>query len=170
MFGLRDKNRLLIYKDEITMNFLAGLRQRRKSLGLSGPYAAKSMHMCYSNLKYYERGKYCPTLGNLIKLAKFYNVDISDSINWKFYHDEISFAALRRDKEKYALTFSDIVEECGTNNTYLCLTLKGKKQGTLLALGRIIEAVEHEKELEKFRNDLLRKTKKYEKEISNAKG
>ena len=59
-------------------------------------------------------------------------------------------------KERYGLTYGELVEECKTNKTYLCLTLKGKKQGALISLGRIFDVLQCEKENEKFRNKLVK--------------
>ena len=155
MLGFEEKSRMLIYPDKITLEFLSKLKELRKMLNLTLRECLEKTGIRESNLNDYERGNTYPCLKNLIKLANFYNYDISDSINWKFYPGKIRLWDIAQKKEQYALSYGDISEKLGSNKTLLCFTLSGNKIGSLRSLGRIVECLEREKELEKFRNKML---------------
>ena len=82
-------NQKYIVLDVITQEFLSRLRELRRSLGLTQREAASALGIHRDLFRLYENGRKIPYLERLLMLADFYCYDISDSINYKFYHGEI---------------------------------------------------------------------------------
>lgn len=176
MFGIKEQKLKRACRDEIAVEFVKSIRARREAMGLKRSEVAERIGINPSTMGKYERYVKFPCLDSLIKLAEFFNVDISESINWKCYHGEIRLDEIRRDLLRYGISYNEAENSddiCGRATLYY--TVHGKARGTLISLGRIIELINQEKRRERERNKMLgTKRRKYRRrrtklEIQNEK-
>ncbi|MBR2208992.1 MAG: helix-turn-helix transcriptional regulator [Synergistaceae bacterium] len=160
MFGIEEKRFIRIYQDKITMDFLARLKEFREALGLSIHEVGRRTGICATSLCAFERKREQPSLKTLIKLANFYNIDISDSINWKFYHGEISPDLVKKILVRYGFSKSEMAREIGIIPTNIWNTIDGNFNGTLRKLGLVMDVLKREEKSERMRNQMLSKTRR----------
>ena len=99
--------------DEPTKNFLGSLASHRKSAGLTQKVLAGILNIAEATLSDYERGKRIPTVRLLIRLAELLGFDLSESINYKLYHNLINPKSLRRIFVKYGFNYTELAELTG---------------------------------------------------------
>ena len=83
-----------------TSSLLSSLKQRRLTYGLSITELADKLCISRRSIACYERKEYPPTLLTLINIGEFFSYDLSDSLNYKFFH-----GLIRSDEIKERIKF-----------------------------------------------------------------
>lgn len=133
-----------IVLDGITLKFLRELRNIRNQRGLTVRRVSLKLGLSLGLLTHYESGRVLPGLSRLIKLAKYYEYDISRSINYKFYHGKINPDDINAELERYGLSPLELSEITGYQATRIRDAVN-IKHGTLLCLGVIFEIIKQKR-------------------------
>lgn len=149
-----------IVLDEVTVKFLSELRNLRLQKGLSIYRVSPEVGISHHVISRYERGKLTPMLENLITLAEYYDYDISESINYRFYYRKIKSCDLKAELKRYGLSTRELSNITGYRITRIQESLKMASTGTILCLAAILDVISHERELYKFRKKLLAETRR----------
>ena len=169
MLGIEEKSRVYVYKDKITMDFLRSLKKRREALGYTRRELGQMVGIPYASISCYEILSKLPSLKRLIALADFFDVDISESINWKIINAPENLLRNTKDLVKrYAFSQKELANEINKYPSNISYASQGSRSGSLLILGSIVEVLEREKQSEKFRNELLKKSRNKRRKL-NAK-
>ena len=152
-------NQKYIVLDVITQEFLSRLRELRRSLGLTQQEAASALGIHRDLFRLYENGRKIPYLERLLMLADFYCYDISDSINYKFYHGEIQLCNIKAQLKIYGLESGELSEYTSYSRGRICQVIRDKKLSSVLCLASILEVINHERDSWNFRKKLLGRSK-----------
>ena len=159
MFGADEKKYMKSCRDEISLNFVKSLKKYRETLGLTVDEVTVKTGILSSTYRNYEALIKFPCVKNLIKLADFYGADISKSLNWRFVNDSENCLRYTKDLiRRYGFSNTELAEESDSCRESIRQILGGGSDGSLLLLGNILKVLEHEKQSEKFRNELLKKS------------
>lgn len=156
MFGIGELKRKRAYKDEISVDFVKSIKARREAMGLSQPKLAGKVGVQRGSIAKYELGIQFPCLNALIKLAIFFGADISESLNWKCWNNEINLADIRHKLKRYGITHREadnIDSICGKSS--LAETLRGYSRGSVKSLAGLVNLIEEEEQLEQMREEIL---------------
>ena len=151
----RNKN---ICPDDVSMSLIRTLKTRRRSMKLTQKMLAANLGVTASAISSYESGKALPTLPVLMKLAVIFGADISSSVNWKYYHGEVSRNDLTRGMKRYGLTYSELGDILECDEGVVRKAVKFGHGSSLECLSKVLKILERENESEKFLRSLLRKT------------
>ncbi|MBR0150239.1 MAG: transcriptional regulator [Synergistaceae bacterium] len=130
--------------DETTAEFLHTLKARRISMGLSQRKLGEILGVSQSSIYSYELGENHPSLPVLMKMAEFFGVDLSKSINFKYHHRKINFKGLNSQLLRNGLTRNEAVRLAGY--TGITGTLSYNLTNSLECLSAVIEVSAHEDE------------------------
>ncbi|MBQ7578127.1 MAG: helix-turn-helix transcriptional regulator [Synergistaceae bacterium] len=134
------RNRLensLCAHDEYTVKFMRDLGGLMKQAGFDISTLAERIEISRSSLQEYRRCFSFPRLKNLMKLVKFFNYDLSQSINYKVFHKEINFNAVRLRLKRLGITryeFPRIKGYCFSGISHLLNKRFNHKSVRLLAM------------------------------------
>lgn len=151
------QNVKLIALDEITCKFLAVLRSERIRRKLTLKHVAEYCGCSYSRIGECERGKMYPSLESLMRLSELYEYDLSESVNYKYYHGKIRYSEARREMKRYKLTYDELSDLTRFSRLSVYRALNADRGVSVECLRRVLEVLEHEKECERIRLKLCRK-------------
>ena len=147
----------LIVLDEITADFLHNIRAIRKNLGFTQHEIASYANTTRASITAYEHGIAHPELGILIKLAEILEVDISQSVNYKFFHGKIKKHKLKEAIRDYGLSLPEIASLTGFHERTVSEALRLRPNASLQCLNAVIELIRQEQSSYAFRQTLTRK-------------
>ena len=130
--------------DEVAANFLKNM----KSIRLKSNYQAEAVAILVGHnpkaIREYERYNRTPTLRTFIKLAELFNYDVSESINYKFYHRKINTGNLIKRIRYYGLTIADLSAITGYSTSAISKSIHLKRGASILCLYTVMQAIEDE--------------------------
>lgn len=141
----------MIVLDAPTRKFLSALRAARESAGMSQSQIAGSANIPTKTFQMYELGLCCPSLGNLMRLAEILSYDLSDSVNYKFFHGKLNPHEIKRKLKRYDLSYREISEQTGYSRDRISSSIRIRPQGSLNCLYAVLEVIRREQEAERFR-------------------
>ncbi len=139
----------MIVLDGPTQRFLEELPKLRGKLGQTQRELAASINLPYSTYKNYERRVRSPTLGNLMKLAEYFGYDLSESVNYKYYHNE--FPDLKEKLSHYGLSMVELSSMTKYVLQQVWRSVHKRERGSVSCYGAILEVLSSERESEIFR-------------------
>lgn len=142
----------MIVLDDPTQKFLSVLRATRESAGMSRSQIARSMNIPTKTFQMYELGLCYPSLGNLMRLAEILRYDLSDSVNYKFFHGKLNPYEIKQKLKRYDLSYREISEATGYTRDRISCSILMRPKGSLHCLHAVLEVIRREQELEKFRS------------------
>ena len=147
----------IICPDEVSMSFIRTLKPRRKSMRLTQKMLAENLGITASAVSCYESGKALPTLPVLMKLAAVFGADLSSSVNWKYYHGHVSKRDILSGLKRYGFTYSELGELLGYDESAVREAVNFRHGFLLECLSRVLDVIDAERVLSKFRSGLLRR-------------
>ncbi|MBQ3446205.1 MAG: helix-turn-helix domain-containing protein [Synergistaceae bacterium] len=139
----------MIVLDAPTKRFLEELPKLRGKLGQTQRELAASINLPYSTYKNYERRVRSPTLGNLMKLAEYFGYDLSESVNYKYYHNE--FHDLKAKLSHYGLSMVELSSMTKYVLQQVLRSVHKQERGSVSCYAAILEVLSSERESEIFR-------------------
>ena len=91
-----NKERIYIVRDGVSMDFLMRLKELMAQRGVTKKELGEYIGVKPKTVQTYLSRKSTPSLGVLVKLAEFFHWDISDSVNYKLYHEGVTPEVLTR--------------------------------------------------------------------------
>lgn len=152
-----DINTKSVVLDSTTSEFLKNLRSIRKSLGLTLDCVAHRIGATRSSLINYEKGKQSPDLLKLIKLAELLNYDISESINYKFFHGKIRADHMHRKMKYFGLSIAEISRITGYCIRRVSESVNVKPEASISCIYTVLQVFKHEKKLLALREAIIKK-------------
>ena len=150
-----------ICRDEVTLKFLRSVKSERLRKGLRIKELARMLGVSRFTVMACERGRWLPELPMLIKLAEILGCDISGSVNYKYYHGEISPRKIKSQLSRYGLTQEEIGRLTGYSEKAVRSTLSFRKGNfSLDCLNAILEVLAREQSSFEYRRELLRRKAK----------
>ena len=140
-----DINTKVIAHDKITSDFLRNLRPIRKSLGFTQDFVANAVGITRSTFIYIEKGLVAPSLEILIKLAKFLKIDISASINAKFFYKKIDTATIKKAIRSYGLSYAELSQITGYSPERISLSVRLKPDASIRCLYAVLQVIHKER-------------------------
>lgn len=143
--------------DDPTRKFLNSLKKLREWSGLKYRHVARNIGTDITAIHSYEKGMRKPNLGTLMKLAEFFEQDLSASINYKIYHGKICASVIKRRLSRYGLTYPELSKLTGYNTERIGEAVNLKPHSSILCLWSVLEVIKHEDHMQDVRRVLLRK-------------
>lgn len=140
-----------IFIDEPAKNFLASLKSLRKSSGKTRHEIANILGAKYRSIWDWETGRLYPRLKMLIKLAEIFNYDISDSINYKYFHKTLRPNVIRLLMRRYGLTCKELEELTGFRRNRVHASIYLRDDATLSCLAAVLAIIEQERKFSALR-------------------
>ena len=147
--------------DAPVKEFLSELKELRERAGISQPKLAQELNIGRTTMQSYELGVSMPTLGTLIKLAEYFNYDISQSFNYKYFHGEIQSREVKKKLKYYGISNKELSEITGYDKTCISCSIRMTKDNhaTLACLAAVLKVIEQEEAQYKHRQEILQKTR-----------
>ena len=89
--------------DAPTREFLQSMKASRVSRGLSQYKLAEAVGTKRANIQTYESGRNLPALTMLMRLADFFGYDLSESINYKYFHGYLAPSKIKAELTRWGL-------------------------------------------------------------------
>ena len=153
----------LIVLDEPTRRFLNELKNLRVSTGMTKRTLSRILNLSTWAYSSYEIKRRCPSLEMLMRLVEYFGYDLSDSLNYKYYHGEIHPDEIKRDLIRYGLSYKELRRLTGSHYSIIYRSVNLKPCGSLNVIAAVLEVLKHEEEQERIREDLLSSKKKVKK-------
>lgn len=141
----------LIVLDGPTRKFLGELPALRGKLGLSQRKLVALMNLPLGTYQMYEAEINYPSLEVLMRLAEFFKYDLSESVNYKYYHRQIPPARLKARLERYGLSLSELSKLTGYGRAEISCAINFRGRGCVACYEAVLEALRVERESEQFR-------------------
>ena len=140
----KTRARQFAYVDDKAEALLRTLKVAIRTSGKTKDKIAREAHVSRSVIERWVQGKEIPTIGNLISLAQILNVDISDSINFKWYHDLIDVKQIEQKIAKFNLTPRDIASMLNFAESYVSMIVVtcGLKYAPVCFIAELLEALD----------------------------
>lgn len=139
--NLESKN---IALDEVSRKFLCSLRERRKRAGLTQKVVADYVGLKKSAISNYEQGRKTPSLRYLLKLAEILKYDLSESINYKIFHEQVELVSIKRQLKFFGLTYPELEKLTGYSVRQITSTLNFNINASVRCLSAIMEVLAQE--------------------------
>ena len=146
--------------DECSMRFLRSLKERRRVYGLTQSMLAGCIGVSLGTLKAYEQGRLLPSLNALMRLVEYFEADLSDSINWKYYHGQLNPRKIYASLKRYGLNYAEVGRLIGYSDITVSASVRLQHKGSLTVLSQVLDVIEDERRRSKFRTNLLMKGRK----------
>ncbi|MBQ7594135.1 MAG: hypothetical protein IJU48_07265 [Synergistaceae bacterium] len=91
-----------------------------------------------------------------MKLAELFGVNLSASINYKFFYRKFCPDKLRQQIYRYGLTYAELSKLTGYTESRISESVRMRPRGTALCLSAVLEVLKSEMEAYKFRNKICR--------------
>ena len=137
---LANKNVLL---DIPTNSLLSSLKGRRIEQGLSINQLAKKLSLSWKSIRNYEQRKYPPCLLNLINMAEFFSYDLSDSLNYKFFHGLIRADRIRARMKSIGLTGTKLARLTGYSSAVVNAAIRLNEETSIFCLNAVLNALDN---------------------------
>ena len=147
----------LIALDDVTTDFLRKLPSLRKRYGYTQEKVALLLRTNRRSIIAYEKGEATPTLSVLMKLAELLQTDISESVNYKFFHGKIKPGRILKSIRFYGFSIAEIASLTGYNKHIVTDAVKVKPRASIQCLHAVLELLQKEKEAYAVRQQLIRK-------------
>ena len=134
--------------DEPTKVFLGSLAAIRKSAGLTQKILAGILNIAEATLSDYENGKKIPNVHKLIRLAELLDYDLSSSINYKLYHEQITPNSMRKMFVRYGFNYTELAQLTGYCQRSIRDCFYFRDRATTQCFAAIISVLESEKRYE----------------------
>ena len=145
--------------DEVSLRLLHSLKSERARKCLSQKELGDMLGVNRVVISHYESGRSLPSLCHLIKLSEIFGYDLSTSVNYKYWHGQIDWWKLRKQLTYHGFTCTELSGYIGYGISTVCLVFQGDPKCSLGCLNAILETFENERNMLKFRKELLsRKT------------
>lgn len=132
---------MFIVLDDPTKEFLSSLRSLRLKSGKTLKEVGKAIKISGTAVGSYEKGTAIPLLRNLLSLAEYFGYDLSASVNYKYYHGQLTSASIRERMSKLGLTYSDLSGLTKYDEQSVYHSVHQTSKGTLLCLNAVLEAM-----------------------------
>ena len=149
-------NNKYIVLDSITQDFLLNMKAHREHSGVSLQQVAQLIHAHPETIRQYEHGTALPSLQKFIAMAELYDVDVSKSINYRYFHGKIQTRSIKRSLKFYGLDYQELSERTGYNRSKISEAILLRKSGTLTCLAAVLNVIEQERKAFHFREKLCR--------------
>ena len=116
------------------------------------------------SISYYENGHRLPLIATLNNLAEYFGYDLSESLNYKLYHGEISRAWMHAQLVRYGFTYVELAELTGYSQRSVRDCFKLHQRATLQCFHAVLEVLERERQSYNFTSALIRKGVKFKHE------
>lgn len=143
--------RSYIVLDEPTRKFLGTLGNVRRKAGMTLRELASAIGAPLGTVKMYEQGLNLPSLGILMRLAEYFGYDLSDSVNYKVYHEEVKPPSIKRVIRRYGLSYGELSELTGYATANIYASVNQKSYGSIACLFAVLKVLRRERELEELR-------------------
>ncbi len=140
-----DINTKVIAHDKITSDFLKNLRSIRKSLGFTQDFVANAIGITRPTFIYIEKGLIAPSLEIFIKLAKVLKIDISASINAKFFYKKIKSKEIKEAIRSYGLSYAELSQITGYSPERISLSVRLKPDASIRCLYAVLQVIHKER-------------------------
>ena len=147
----------LICLDSLTREFLASLKDRRINAGLTQRELGKQIGVGRADVQFYENGRYKPSLEILIKLADFFGCDLSESVNYKFFHRSLKPSYLKAKIKHFGFNYPELGRLIGYDKQVIFETIHYRKNSSVECMAAILDVLEQENARYIIRNSLLKK-------------
>ncbi len=136
----------IVALDPPTVTLLSSLKSMRKRAGLTQEALANHLSVAKGSITAYEKRRVAPKLSVLMRLANFFNYDLSESVNYKYYHRLIDPPTLKDRIKHLGLRYWDIGELTGYSERMIIgsINLNLASLPCLYAIFRALEQVEIE--------------------------
>lgn len=148
--SLERKNILL---DGITRKFLDSLRTLRKSFGMSCNELAEKLNVGAYLVYDWEEGRCYPQLKKLIMLAEIFDYDISESLNYKYFH-KIGYVKIYSAMKRYGLNYHELERMTGFKRHRVRGSILMNGRGTVSCLAAVLDVINDEKKRAEVRRTL----------------
>ena len=139
-----DINTKIIALDKVTAEFLKNFRAIRKNLGFTQDFVAKAAGIVPSTVIAIEQGFCNPKLALLVKLAKILKIDISESINYKFFYKKIKPEKIKKALRSYGLSFVELSQITGYERKHISLSVRLAPRASLQCLHAVLQVIHRE--------------------------
>lgn len=146
-----------IADDSITREFLACLKVMRMKAGLSQKGLADMLNIRKNDVQCYELGRNSPSLSVLMRLAEFFKYDLSESVNYKFFHQTIKPSSLKRELKRFGLSYTEIGKLAGYDRQQIFETVNYRKYASVGCMAAILEILKHERMSSRLREKFERR-------------
>ena len=141
----------IIVLDGPTQRFLEEFPKLREKLGLTQSELAASINLPIDTYKKHEIHKDTPSLKVLMSLVEYFGYDLSESVNYKYYHQEIPPSELREKLRRYGLNAKELSRLTGYSLSQVKGVIYDLPRSSVLCYAAILEVLRSEQELEYFR-------------------
>lgn len=156
MLTYEERARKLIHLDEETKIFLQGIRIARKQQGLTYRTLAQKLSINKNLISSYEYGKVFPKVGVFCELAEFFNLDISNNINYVFLNYPRKIVTeLKRLKNHYGFSVREIAGILRKDRREILDMLNMNNQASPKIFAELLMLFNQEKHREHLINTLL---------------
>ena len=139
---LANKNILL---DVPSSTLLSSIKQRRIDYGLSVKQLAEKLCISHRSIQSYEQGKYPPILLTLINMGEFFGYDLSDSLNYKFFHGLIRSDEIKERMKYLGLTYVELARLTGYSRSVIYETINLRSGTSLFSLNAVLKVLNIER-------------------------
>ena len=147
----------MILLDEPAKRFIASLKSLRNKAGLTLAQVGELLNCDMRTVLSYESRRYTPHLRNFIRLAEILGYDLSESLNYRYYHRKISPSDIKHEMRQFGLSITELAKLTGYERPRVSLSVNMSSKGSLLCLGAVLDVIQHERNALKFRNELCRR-------------
>lgn len=136
----------IVALDPPTVTLLTSLKPLRVSANLTQEALANHLSTTKESIFAYEKRKVAPKLEALMSLANFFNYDLSESVNYKYYHRLIDPPTLKDRIKRLGLRYLDIGELTGYSERMIIgsINLNPASLPCLYAIFKALEQAERE--------------------------
>ncbi len=147
--------------DAPTREFLQSMKALRVSKGLSQYKLADAVGTKRTNIQAYESGRNLPALPMLIVLADYLGYDLSESLNYKYFHGSIAPSKLKVELARWGLSYAEAGRLTGYSKSHVNKSLNLIWGGSMECLTAIHELIRKEKRAYAVREELAKKGKRH---------
>ena len=148
---MMDAGTKMIVLDSPTQSFLEELRKLRAKLGLTQRQLAATVKIPRNTYQNYELKRNYPTLGTLNHLAELLGYDLSESVNYKYYHKSPSSLELKERLTRYGLSLLELSKLTGYDMIHIYFTVRMQSRGSVSCYAAVLNVLKSEQESEEFR-------------------
>ena len=139
-----------LYVDEDTLKLLQSIKIERKKRGLTIFTLAEAIGVNFRRISDYEREKCVPNLNIFLKLAEFFDWDISSNINFIFSQNNDNFKALKKILKLHNISFCEFQRLTFWDDKNLFKLFNG--EGSVAVFAELVRFLNEEARLAEFRH------------------
>ena len=145
-----EMTRKAVYFDNVTKEFLRSIPARLTEKGMTIDDLAKEIDTTSTRTQLYTELKQQPTLGELMKMATMFDVDLHESVNYRYYHGEIDLQRLCDKIVEYGVSARELSEILNCHANYVSAVMRNNEAIKALSVEliekweRLVDEVEYE--------------------------